>query len=432
MSKLLTDLRSSFWFVPALLVLGAMVLAVAALELDSAVGAEALARYPKLFGAGAEGTRELLSAIASSTITVAGVVFSITIVALSLTSAQYSSRVLRSFMQDRINQTVLGVFLGIYVYCLLVLRTIQGGDEAFVPGISVIVGIASALGGIAFLILFIHHISTSIQATEITARVAGDTIVAIERQFERLDAEEGDPEPPPCKDPRWSAVEASRTGYIQSVNHSALLDYARRRACVVRMVHTPGDFVVQGETLLSITGDAPDDAAVATLNSAFAVNTYRDVTQDPAFGLQQLVEIALKALSPGVNDTATARTSLDYVVAILIELTKYRIEEVRRVGDGDGGLLVMLLARPVAFFVEQAFDPVRRNAAANVDMLLHTLRAIERVAHATRASEWSHALSQQLAAMRESIERGEYVLADRRKLAQAADRAMRALSGVEA
>jgi len=266
---------------------------------------------------------------------VAGVVFSITIVALSLTSAQYSPRVLRSFMQDRINQIVLGVFLGIYVYCLLVLRTIQGGDDGFVPAIAVTVGIGLALGGIAFLILFIHHISTSIQATE--ARVADDTILAIKQQFKRLDAQEGDTQPPPCDDPRWRAVVASRTGYIQSVNHDVLLDCARSKACVVRMARTAGDFVVQGETLLSVTGDQPDDAAVASLNSAFAVNTYRDVKQDAAFGLQQLVEIALKALSPGVNDTATAGTSLDYVVAILIELTKYRVKEVQNLSDALSG-----------------------------------------------------------------------------------------------
>ena len=429
MSKLLIDLRSSFWFVPALIVLAAGALAVFAIELDGAIGSEALARYPKLFGAGAEGTRQLLSAIASSTITVAGVVFSITIVALSLTSGQYSPRVLRSFMQDRINQHVLGVFLGIYVYCLLVLRTIRGGENEFVPGISVIVAIASALAGIAFLILFIHHISTSIQATEIMARVAGDTMSAIATQFARRDAGGDDELQASSADrPDWFSVGAANTGYIQSVNHDRLLEYARENACAVRMERTAGDFVVKGETVLTVNGDAPDEAAASRLNSAYAVNTYRDVTQDPAFGVQQLVEIALKALSPGINDTATARTSLDYIAAILIELTRHRIRDVEQIGGGEQGVLVIVRGRAVAFFVEQAFDAIRRNAATNVDMLLHTLCTIERVAAAAPEREWRDALSQQLGIIRDTIERGDYVLADRSKLIQAVERVARTLS----
>lgn len=430
MTKLLIDLRSSFWFVPALLVFAAIALAVAAVELDSALGGEALARFPKLFGAGAEGTRQLLATIAGSTITVAGVVFSITIVALSLTSGQYSPRVLRSFMQDRINQLVLGVFLGIYVYCLLVLRTIRGGEDAFVPGISVIVAIGSALAGIAFLILFIHHISTAIQAAEIAARVARDTVSAIEAQLPLRNAEDdGGTEPPACEGATWSTVAAAHTGYIQSVNHGPLLEYARSNACMVRMERPAGDFVVSGETVLSVTGAVPDEAAAERLSAAYAVNTYRDVTQDPAFGVQQLVDIALKALSPGVNDTATARISLDYVAAILIELTKRRLRQVELLGDGKGGVLVIVRAHAVTFFVEQAFDAVRRNAATNVDMLLHTLRTLERVAISTQAAEWRQALSQQLAIISDTIERGQYVLADRLKLTQAAERVMQALAG---
>ena len=432
MSKLITDLRSSFWFVPALVVLAAAALAVLAIELDGTVGSEALARYPRLFGAGAEGTRQLLSAIAGSTITVAGVVFSITIVALSLTSAQYSPRVLRSFMRDRTNQLVLGVFLGIYVYCLLVLRTVRGGENEFVPGISVLLAIALALVGVAFLILFIHHISTSIQATEITARVARDTIAAIEALFPRLDSHEerGTPAAPP-ENRSWSTVAAAETGYIQSISRAPLLDYARARACVVRMERSAGDFVVKGETLLSVSGDAPDEAAAARLNAAFAVNTYRDVTQDAAFGVQQLVDIALKALSPGVNDTATARTSLDYLTAILMELTRYEVKEEDLVVGDDGRVLLIVRGRSVTFFVDRTFDAIRRDAASNVDMLLHTLRALERVALCARTKQWRAALSHQLSALRDTIEHADYGTTDRLKLAHAAELVLHAVSPAE-
>jgi uncharacterized membrane protein len=154
-----TDLRSSFWFVPAVIVGAAVALALVLIETDRMLLQDVSDSWPRLFGAGAAGSRGMLSTIAGSMITVAGVVFSITIVSLSLASSQYSSRVLRNFMRDRTNQTVLGVFVGIFAYCLVVLRTIRGGDEgAFVPALAVLVAVALAFVGIAFLIVFIDHI----------------------------------------------------------------------------------------------------------------------------------------------------------------------------------------------------------------------------------------------------------------------------------
>ena len=142
--------RSSFWFVPAVMVLDAVVLATVLITVDATVDLHVVERWPLLFGAGAAGARGLLTAVAGSMITVAGVVFSITLVALSLTSSQYTSRVIRNFMRDRVNQMVLGVFVGIFAYCLVVLRTIRGGDEgAFVPSLAVMAGLILAFVGIA-------------------------------------------------------------------------------------------------------------------------------------------------------------------------------------------------------------------------------------------------------------------------------------------
>jgi uncharacterized membrane protein len=134
-------------------VLGALALAIALVEIDAFLDPHLWETWPRFFGAGADGARGTLSAVASSMITVAGVVFSITIVALSLASSQYSSRVLRHFMRDRITQTVLGVFVGVFAYCLIVLRTIRGGAEGpFVPSVAVMVGVMLAFAGIGFLI----------------------------------------------------------------------------------------------------------------------------------------------------------------------------------------------------------------------------------------------------------------------------------------
>jgi uncharacterized membrane protein len=184
MRDLWTDLRSSFWFVPAVIVCAAVTLALALIETDRMLAQSVMDSWPRLFGAGAAGSRGMLSTIAGSMITVAGVVFSITIVSLSLASSQYSSRVLRNFMRDRANQTVLGVFVGIFAYCLVALRTIRGGDEgAFVPALSVLVAVALAFVGIAFLIFFIDHIGSSIQASQIIATVAKETLEAVDHLF---------------------------------------------------------------------------------------------------------------------------------------------------------------------------------------------------------------------------------------------------------
>jgi uncharacterized membrane protein len=173
-------LRSSLWFLPALLLILAIVLALSLMTIDASIDHGGLSEtLPRVFGAGAEGSREMLSAIATSMITIAVVAFSITIVALSLASSHSTSRILRNFMRDRANQTVLGTFVGIYVYCLIVLRTVRGGDSPFVPSFAVLLAIV----GIGCFIFFIHHIAASIQAESIIKSAADETRLAIDRLF---------------------------------------------------------------------------------------------------------------------------------------------------------------------------------------------------------------------------------------------------------
>ncbi len=161
---------SSFWFIPSLIVLGSITLAVVLIDVDSAVNEPWLAQWPRLFGAGAEGAREMMSTIAGSMMTVVGVAFSIVLMVLALASSQYTSRILRNFTRSRVTQVVLGIFAGIFTYCLIVLRTIRSGsDDAFIPNLAVSLGFILALGGVVALIFFIHHIASSIQASNIIA-----------------------------------------------------------------------------------------------------------------------------------------------------------------------------------------------------------------------------------------------------------------------
>jgi uncharacterized membrane protein len=220
--ELWSNLRSSFWFMPSLIVVASIVFAAAVIEADSAGSDRWLSQWPRLFGAGAEGARQILSTIAGSMMTVVGVTFSMILVVLALASSQYTSRILRNFMSSRVTQVVLGIFAGIFTYSLIVLRTIRGGDEgAFVPNLAVFFGFVLALGGVGTLMFFIHHIASSIQASSIIASVAQETIATIDRLFpEKLGQGPGENDEDqtlgPLAEHNWRAIPAKESGYIQS------------------------------------------------------------------------------------------------------------------------------------------------------------------------------------------------------------------------
>jgi uncharacterized membrane protein len=377
--------RASFWFVPALLVSGAVLLAIGLIAVDVSIDLNGAERWPLVFGAGADGARGLLTAVAGSMITVAGVVFSITIVALALTSSQYTSRVLRNFMRDRVNQTVLGVFVGIFAYCLVVLRTIRGGDEgAFVPALAVMGGLVLAFVGIAFLILFIHHISISIQASSILAAAARETIAAVDRLFpeemgegpddDAHDSDATEPVPGP-----WIAVCARQTGYIQSVDSEALLELACDRQCVVRMERGIGEFVAEGSVLLSVAGlSSVDERPADDLAETYFIERQRSVEQDAGFGVRQIVDVALKALSPGINDSTTAIMCVNYLGAIIARLAGRRMPARHRMYEGR--LCVIARGEDFHSLLGEAFDQIRQNASRHPAVLAAQMQALETIA----------------------------------------------------
>lgn len=398
------EMRSSFWFVPAVIVLGAVGLATSLIAVDATVELHVDKKWPLIFGSGAAGARGLLSSVAGSMITVAGVVFSITIVALSLTSSQYTSRILRNFMRDRMNQMVLGVFVGIFAYCLVVLRTIRGGDEgAFVPSLAVMGGLVLAFVGIGYLIFFIHHISMSIQASSIIAAVAEETIAAVDHLFPYelgdnpdTDAADQDESASPTASVGgtiWTAIGARKTGYIESIDGDALLAWAREHGTILRMERGIGEFVFEGALLVSVAGPGePDEAAVAELNSIYFISRQRTVQQDAGFGIRQIVDIAMKALSPGVNDTTTAVMCIDYLGAILARLAVRKVPTPRRLEQGE----LRVIARGPNFqsLLAEAFDQIRQNAAGNVAVLERLLHSLDAISHLTMNTRRRQALKQ--------------------------------------
>ncbi|MGV8991317.1 MAG: DUF2254 domain-containing protein [Thiobacillus sp.] len=365
------DLRASFWFMPLLTVAVSIVLAAALIEVDSAGSAQWMNQWPRLFGTGVEGARQMLATLAGSMISVMGITFSMTLLAMALASGQYTSRILLNFMRSRVTQLTLGIFAGTFVYCLIVLRTIRGGETEFVPSMAVFFAFILALCGVGVLIYFIHHIASSIQASNIIASVARETIAAIDRLFpEKLehgpDENEGQDQVLRSLDERtWYTVPAAVSGYIQSVDNDALLGLARDRKTIVRMEHGVGAFVVQNTALASLALTyPPDQEMIAALNKAYSISHHRSVEQDPSFGIRQIVDMALKALSPGVNDTSTAVMCVDYLAAILTRLACLQFPPSHR--HDDEALRVISIDPTFEGLLAESFDQIRRSAEGNV------------------------------------------------------------------
>jgi len=407
--QLWSNLRSNFWFMPTLIVLVSIALAVALVQADSTRSDRWLNQWPRLFGAGAEGARGMMSTIAGSMMTVVGVTFSMILVVLTLASSQYTSRILRNFMRSRVTQVVLGIFAGIFTYSLIVLRTIRSGNEgAFVPNLAVFFGFVLALGGVGALMFFIHHIASSIQASSIIASIAEETNATINLLFpEKLrqspDEDDEEQTPHPLAKRNWCVIQSNESGYIQNVNNTGLLHVARDWKTVVRMERGIGEFVVQNTPLVSLAmEEQPDQKTITALQAAFSISRFRTVEQDPAFGIRQIVDVGLKALSPGINDTTTAVTCVDYLTAILALIAPRRIPSSRLYEEGE--LLVIAKGPSFESLLSESFDQIRNNASGNVAIILRMLDSFQTLAGLTANSHRRQALREQVQLIAELAE----------------------------
>jgi uncharacterized membrane protein len=407
------------------MVLGAATLAALLIHLDASLSLHIAARFPRIFGASSEGARTILATIAGSMITVSGVTFSITIVALSLAANQYSPRILRNFMADRGNQVVLGVFVSAFVYCVIVLRTIRGGEDSFIPSYALVGAIALALVAIGFLIFFVHHIATMIQASTILANIHKETLAVLNGlEIDPVEKEENTASCEPTATGFGISIPSACTGYIQGVDSSALIAWAVQRDVVLRMLRGIGEFVIEGEPILKIYGNLEGDADLKSeFEAYYSIGNCRTIDQDPAFGIRQIVDIALKALSPGINDTATAETCLDYLGAILYRAARLRLPDMRQYCNGH--LRVLIRQADFIFLVDQAFHEIRQNAAENLAVYLRLAKTLARLAGAPE--EHRNVIAKHLWLVAESARAQITIPHDRKILASELSRAASAL-----
>ena len=314
MNRVWRTLQQGYWVIPALCVVGAGALALVLVWVDEGLQEKGVVL---VFAGGPDSARSLLSTISTSMLSLAALTFSITMVVLQLASSQFSPRAMPTFLRDRQNQLSLGVFLATYVYALLALREIRGTEapvDQFVPGLTIGVAFALVLVSIGFFVAYIHHIATSIQVATILQRIDDECRRAMRREYGDADAKGDVPSAAPSSMSPSHVVEATRAGVLAGVDVSRLVDMARDRDVLVRVLARPGDFIPSGAPLLVVEGGTLDDV---DWREAVVQVSRRDELSDVTLGLRQLVDIAERALSPGINDPSTASQCLDHVHDLL-------------------------------------------------------------------------------------------------------------------
>jgi len=377
------DLQDSLWFVPAIMTAIAVALALLLVRIDQRLLLDRRLDVPWLFGGGVEGARGVLAAVGGTMITVTATVFSITIVALQLASSQFTPRVLRTFTGDRGNQVVLGFFIGTFTYALLVLRAVRSASDdgvTFVPSLAVTGAIILALASIGLLIYYIHHAARSIQAAVVIDHAASDTIGLIDRLFP---ADVGRPGAPaasevPLPSSPAVVVPADGSGYVQAIDQDALVDLAVRSSLLIRIEPRIGEFVLPGAVLASVWATAVAEDCHDPIRDAVLLGPEPTLQSNIELGVRQLADIALKALSPGINDPTTATMCIDRLGEALVRLAQRGWPREVRTGD-DGSVRVVLHGPPFERLVTVAFSQIRRYGAGDATVMEHLVAVLGRM-----------------------------------------------------
>lgn len=426
----------SLWFVPAVLVAIAIALALVLLQVDSQLERTG-ERAWWLFAGNADSARAILSVVAGSLITVIAVAFSVTIIAIQQASTQYSPRILRNFTSDRGNQFVLGAYIATFVYALLVLRRVreETADFAgFVPAISISVAVLLALISFGLLVYFIHHATRSLQVSVLLSSIAHEVDRELEHHFPKRVGEAI--EPPRSFEELLADIRdvggrkvwllrSPSVGYVRVIDSEAIDRVARQAPIEAAVFVAIGDFVQNEEVIARVSCDeALSDSWAGTFRSAFNTDAARTVSFDPAFGIRQIVDIALKALSPGINDPSTAIQCLDYLGNIVASLlgrdlpsSERRIERSR----------IVFRVPTFEDYLKASFGAIRRAARREFDVTQHLLDVLAKLGVRTKDPMRAAALRQQLDDVDVGLEWGAFTPNEQRSLRQRIERVAKAL-----
>jgi uncharacterized membrane protein len=415
-------LRTNLWLVPGIEVLAAIVLFAGTLALDRAAYNGDFGLPSWVISGTADASRQILTAIAAAVITVVGVVFSIILVTLTLASTQFGPRMLRNFIRDRGTQLTLGTFVATFVYAVLVLVSIGPGSHgAFVPHISITVTLALMVAALGVLIYFIHHTATSIQLPTVIASIARELSQAIEVEggYGNRGAAAGDRQAGPSSaelagrmEAGGGVVRAPASGYLQFIRHDVLVQFATEADAVIALNYRPGHFLVQGHPFALVW---PPEAAARVsdaLGRAHITGPNRTLTQDISFGIDQLVEIAIRALSPAVNDTFTALTCIDWLGDSLCRISaQWRPAGVYR--DRSGYIRIITAEPSQERLVQRAFEKIRQASAGMPAVMIRLLEAVVKIMADTSSAGQRRVLVDQANMIQRAAERSVPEKADR-------------------
>lgn len=424
------------------MVLGALVLSSALIHLDGLLEVEEISARWWLFGGNAEGARTLLSVIAGSLITVISVAFSVTMIAIQQASTQYTPRVLRNYTKDRGNQVVLGIYIATFTYALLVLREVRAPDDdgaGFVPTWAILGAMLLALASLGALIYFMHHVSESLQVSFLLGVIRRELDAEIPKMFPGTFGE-GAPEPEAFEErlareeaargPATLAVRCEQEGYLRRIDEDALASACEGFGLVAVPVQI-GDRLQRDTIVLRAWREGAlrrprRERSEEAIRAAFELDRHRSTDQDVLFGIRQLVDIAVKALSPGVNDPTTAEEAIAEIVGALTLLVRREMPSpARRLDSGHFLFDVPSFER----IVEESFSQIRRAARTHQHVTLTLLDGLRSLAARASSSGRGEPLRRQAMQIVEALPGADLTAEDEAKVRRAAAAVVEALRG---
>ena len=430
------ELRTSLWFVPSIIISGFVLLALVALLIDDR-RLEA-GRFPVLLDPGGAGdVRDLMAAIAGASITVVALVASLTLVTLTVASTQFGPRLIRTFLATRAPKITIGLYVGTFVYSLIVLLAVHdSGDVVFVPRLAADVAVLAAMVDAIALVWYLHATAVSIQPATVVNRIAAQLDEALD-ELAAMGELVGDGNPDEIdallattRD-EGRVVTSTDSGYLKRVDHPALVAAAATTGCVVELTVRPGQFVLSGSPVARVVPGADGrHLANGVITSSLVMGAQRTVEQDLRFAVDQLVEIALRALSPAINDTFTALTCINWLAGALLRLAEDPLPQ-RAHRDGDGTIRVVDRYLSFTDVTDSAFDKIRQAGSDNTAVLIRLLESVTLLGPQMRTEEQRWALRSQADMVWESAERNLTIGGDLSDVRRRYDEALQALDQVE-
>jgi uncharacterized membrane protein len=388
LAQLFEQLRTSYWFLPTVMTLASVLLFVVTSWLDYRSDASWLEAIPWLTASEPAGARAVLSVIASSMIGVAGVTFSITIAVVSFASGNFGPRILTNFMRDKGNQITLGTFVATFIYCLMALRLVrdvnpelsESQKAAFVPQITLVVALFLTFASLAVLIYFLHHVPESIRVSTVVAKIGKSLEKRVDEIFPSVLGESSSVPEEPVRSQPGSPLLSVESGYIQYLDDPTLMTKACELDLVIWLEARPGDFIYVGQRLGIVEGPGDlDDDVSHDLLSAFGIGRHRTQNQDFLFLVDELVEIAARALSPGINDPTTAISCIDWLGNALVEISRREPPSSCR-RDRQGAIRIVAPTIEFREMVGRVFEQLRPYVSADLNATLRALDVLARAA----------------------------------------------------